>query len=513
MKTSYYLVTAAGLTVAAVVVYTQQSGRSGARELPPAATAQAKPSEPAEPAPFALAEMSLPPVVTPPDAPLVIPAANQAPVRPLPPMTVEPAIAAPTTPAAPLPQPQAAPTAPVVQPSTPAPLPIPPVISSPATPASPPPGTPAIPVISPIAPPTTLANPVPGPATPIAPVVVPPAPAENAAPETPIKPIAPAAPAVPPAIPPSAPVSPPLPAAPQAGSSGENPAAPIAPASPLVVPQQPVIQPNPTPQPAPMKPKSDAVSTPPVAPKPAAVLPQPAPLPTPSAQPKPLPLLPAPRRETAAPAAPGESKFIVVKGNKLIEGSISVVGEKAMIRQGSLERSMPKTDVLFVGESKDEVYRFMLAKLPPNDAAGRLGVARWCMFAGMREQALAEAREVLKLAPGNPSATQLVRTLEESLKLYPSDGSTPLATARPTGGTLEAEPDVDLTAEGATTFASHAQPVLANKCMECHARPDYPGSFKLIRVTGFEVGPQSTKANMRSTAAQLKKEDPLNSPL
>ena len=266
-----------------------------------------------------------------------------------------------------------------------------------------------------------------------------------------------------------------------------------------------------------MKPKSDAVSTPPqsppVAPSPAAVLPQPAPLPTPSAQPKPLPLLPAPRRETAAPAAPGESKFIVVKGNKLIEGSISVIGEKAMIRQGSLERSMPKTDVLFVGETKDEVYRFMLAKLPPNDAAGRLGVARWCMFAGMREQALAEAREVLKLAPGNPSATQLVRTLEESLKLYPSDGSTPLATARPTGGTLEAEPDVDLTAEGATTFASHAQPVLANKCMECHARPDYPGSFKLIRVTGFEVGPQSTKANMRSTAAQLKKEDPLNSPL
>jgi hypothetical protein len=49
--------------------------------------------------------------------------------------------------------------------------------------------------------------------------------------------------------------------------------------------------------------------------------------------------------------------------------------------------------------------------------------------------------------------------------------------------------------------------------MECHARADYAGAFKLVRVTGFEVGPQSTKANMRATASQLKKDDPLNSPL
>ena len=138
---------------------------------------------------------------------------------------------------------------------------------------------------------------------------------------------------------------------------------------------------------------------PPVAPPPTAVLPQPAPLPQP-AQPQPLPILPPPTREQPPAAGPGSGKFVVLKGNKLVEGSVSVAGEKAILRQGSLERVLPKTDVLFVAETKDEVYRFMLAQVPATDAAARLGVARWCMFAGLREQALTEAREMLKLQPG-----------------------------------------------------------------------------------------------------------------
>ncbi len=203
----------------------------------------------------------------------------------------------------------------------------------------------------------------------------------------------------------------------------------------------------------------------------------------------------------------------MVKGDKFIEGSVLVAGEKAIIRRGSLDSPIPKTDILFVAETKDEVYRFMLAKVKPTDAVARLKVARWCMFAGLRDQALTEAREVLKIQPSNAGAAELARSLEESLKEYPGDGSTPVPAKPPAGTLVTTEPEPDVTPEGATTFASRAQPVLANQCMDCHARPDYPGAFKLIRITGFEVGPQSTKANLRATAAQLKKDDPQNSPL
>lgn len=298
------------------------------------------------------------------------------------------------------------------------------------------------------------------------------------------------------------------------------PALPAPPALPLVSPTLPIgptppAQPQP-PAPEPSAPRGPNLPTPPagmVLPQPPTSVPVPPVPPVPSTPPvPPVPSvqLPAP---TPVPPAVGQSaqsgRFVVITGNKLIEGTATVSGEKVVIRQGAIDRTMPKADVLFIGQTRDDVYRYMLGKVPATDPTARLAVARWCMLNGLREQALTEAREVLKLQPTNTAAADLARSLEESLKQFPSDGSLP----KPQGGRLVTEPEPDVTPEGSTFFASRAQPILANQCMECHARPDYTGEFKLVRVTGFEVGPQSTLANLRATAAQLKKDDPLNSPL
>jgi hypothetical protein len=450
MKTSYCLVTAAGVAAAALAVYTAQyPGWSGAQELPPLPKRSANADDP--PGQLGIADGGLPPIVTPPDAPLVIPIAGKSPQLPIPPMTAEPGLASPIAPpAAPaLPKPPTVPTAPVAPPTVPA---IPPV-------------APAVPPVPTVEPPLTPPNAI----VPL-PLI------------EPVKPTPPATPALP--VPPVSPVE------------------PVKPATPTT---PPVAVPTINPTPPPVKPEV------PVAPPPSAVLPQPAPLPQPTTPPT-LPLLPPPSSENPA-AGPASGKFLVLKGNKLVEAGVSVAGEKAIIRQGSLERVVPKADVLYVAETPDEVYRFMLAKVSATDVAARLGVARWCMFAGLREQALTEAREILKLDARNISAADMARSLEESLKAFPADGSVPVVAAKTPGGALVAEIEPDVTPEGAAAFVSRAQPVLANQCMECHARPDYPGTFKLIRITGFEAGPQSTKANLRVTAAQLKKDDPLNSPL
>jgi hypothetical protein len=417
MKTSYCLVTAAGVAAAALAVYTAQyPGWSGAQEVPPLPMRGANAAQPAQ---LGVADGGLPPIVMPPDAPLVIPAAGKSPELPIPPMTAEPTLALPPVPPTPLPKLPTVP-APPASPPAPGPLPIP---------ALAPPTAPAVPPI------------------------------------VPVPPVESVKPAAPPALVP-----------------------PVRPAEPATAPV-----------------KSEV----PVAPAPTAVLPKPAPLP----QPQPLPILPPPTKDQTPAAGPASGKFVVLKGDKLVEASVSVAGEKAILRQGSFERTLPKTDVLFVAETQDDVYRFMLAKVSASDVAARLGVARWCMFAGLREQALAEAKEVLKLQPANTAAADMARSLEESIKLFPADGSGPVVAAKPPGGVLVSEPEPDITPEGATAYVSRAQPVLANQCMECHARADHSGAFKLIRITGFEAGPQSTKANMRATATQVKKDDPLNSPL
>jgi hypothetical protein len=497
MKTTFFLVPAAGIVAAAVTLY-HHSGRSGARELPPVPAATV-PLPPDAPPTLAVADLALPPVVTAPSVHILPVSAPAAPVaRPPEPAAVLPAI--PTVPAAPA-TPIAAPN---TLPKNPGALPAIPAAPS-AFPAIPPgqPVTPAAPVTAPaqpvasVTPPAAIAKVVPGnlpqppgtvaavssignlppaapvAAVPVAPVGVTPAPA-------------PPAPAVP------------VPPVPQAVPVAKTPA-----------PVTPTIPPTPA-VPVLVEPEGAPPKQPAAAPQPTQVLPQPAPLPVPTPVPQPAPVTPA---TPESPAAPGE-KFVVLKGNKLTEGSVTVAGEKAVLRQGSFERALPKGDVLFVGDTKDDVYKFMLAQVPPTDAAARMSVAKWCMFSGLREQALAEAREVLKLQPANTAAKSMVHSLEESLRNFPVGGS-PVVAAKPAGGgvLVSEERDPEVTAEGATSFSARAQPVLANQCMECHARADYAGAFKLIRITGFEVGPQSTKSNLLATSAQINRADPMNSPL
>jgi hypothetical protein len=116
-------------------------------------------------------------------------------------------------------------------------------------------------------------------------------------------------------------------------------------------------------------------------------------------------------------------KFVVLKDDKLIEGGVSVSGDTVVVRQGALDRPFPKSQVQYVAASRDEVYKFMLAKVSASDPAGRMRVARWCMYSGLREQALTEAREVQKLKPNDQTVTSLVRSLEQSLKEFPAADS------------------------------------------------------------------------------------------
>src|SRR5205814_2145149 len=102
----------------------------------------------------------------------------------------------------------------------------------------------------------------------------------------------------------------------------------------------------------------------------------------------------------AAPvAATPPTQFVLLHDGKVVEGVTTVTAEKVTVRVGALDRAYPKAQVEFVGASKDDVYKHRLAKVDAADPAARLKLARWCMFAGMRTQALAESREVLKIQP------------------------------------------------------------------------------------------------------------------
>src|SRR5205809_499655 len=102
------------------------------------------------------------------------------------------------------------------------------------------------------------------------------------------------------------------------------------------------------------------------------------PVPTPPA-PAPFPAVP-PVQAVPPPAANAPpTQLVLLADGKLVEGVTTVTAEKVTVKAGALDRTFPKAQVEFVGASKDEVYRHMLAKTDAADPAARLKLAKWCM--------------------------------------------------------------------------------------------------------------------------------------
>ncbi len=302
---------------------------------------------------------------------------------------------------------------------------------------------------------------------------------------------------------------------------------PAATAEPVKLPPLP---PPPTAAPAPAKlpvvppPLPPPTFTPPAplpaVPPPSAALPKAAPLPAPRAE-APQSLPPPTPVTTASPPAIGS--VAVMQDGKVVEGHVSRTGDKIVVRRGVVDQPFPAEQVKYVAKDKDDAYRLSLKDTKADDPAARLRLARWCMYNGMRENALTEAREAVRLEPANRTAAELARTLDESLRLYPGDGTTRVAPPAPPAPGLPAVPpppapvvsvpEPDIAPEAVVAFGPRVQPVLMNQCATCHAKEDYAGAFKLVAVASNETNPAATRQNLRAAAGQIKKSEPGASPL
>jgi hypothetical protein len=266
---------------------------------------------------------------------------------------------------------------------------------------------------------------------------------------------------------------------------------------------------------APASPKLPAVPPPaaPTTPLPAAPVVPPSPIPT---VPPPTPL--SPPTPLVAPTAPSIGSVVLLDDGKMVEGHVSEAAGKVVVRRGSIDQPFAKDHVQYIGKTKVDCYKFLLGKLKPDDAPGRFKLARWCMYNGLREQALDEAKAVVKLQPDHRLAADMARTMEESIRLFNADGTSkaePAGLPRPDGPksskVVESEPEIG--GEAAASFPRHVQPVLVNLCADCHAKPGYTGAFKMACGTLQDSDPAIARHNLKAAVAQVKKGDPGASPL
>jgi hypothetical protein len=207
------------------------------------------------------------------------------------------------------------------------------------------------------------------------------------------------------------------------------------------------------------------------------------------------------------PDEPAKGKVLILDNERTMEGDIERIGSQYRVHRKVGETWVPGDRVLRLCADVPAAYVYLRGRANLNDADERLRLADWCRQHGLREQALAEVQEAVRLRPNNVACRRLLENLQQALPVAD-------AAAKP----VAPEPEmpavpVDLTADAMGLFATKVQPILMNTCAGCHAS-DKAGKFRLTRSYDSEGGNRRIlQQNLTAVLAQVNLSEPRVSPL
>ena len=203
----------------------------------------------------------------------------------------------------------------------------------------------------------------------------------------------------------------------------------------------------------------------------------------------------------------------------LVLHSGNVVKGELMPRPGGYEVAVPGGQMLvsagnikFAARDMDDAYHRMRASFQNLSPDVHLHLARWCLSHQMKSAARREALDALHLDPNRQDAKGILESLarmERRLKESegkPKDLQQTIAESMVShrlslGG---------LPAEQARQFTLRIQPIMINKCAQCHA--SHKTEFQLVRY-GRIMKPRISEQNLAAVLAQVDLESPESSPL
>jgi hypothetical protein len=199
-------------------------------------------------------------------------------------------------------------------------------------------------------------------------------------------------------------------------------------------------------------------------------------------------------------------KVLVLDNDQLIEGDIRCDSEGYTVRRGNGETTIPAGRVVAVVADRRSAFSIVRRRSNTHDFDERIRLVRWCMENDLRNEALAEVKDLLRQRPSDPALLAL------------SDGlSMPPTTLQPNNPISESSDKVieiappNFNNESFSSFVSRIQPILMNACASCHAAGK-GGTFELVRV----IDGGNRKAALTNLNAVLKfvdRTNPLASPL
>ncbi len=112
--------------------------------------------------------------------------------------------------------------------------------------------------------------------------------------------------------------------------------------------------------------------------------------------------------------ADAQDRWVVLKNDQVIEGSIKPEGQKLVVTTQTGSRIViPKSKVRFVADSIADIYWDKWSRVDPDDPQSHVNLFRWCLKQGMLEEAQKQIELVAKTEDMEDQAGHLSRMAQE----------------------------------------------------------------------------------------------------
>ena len=207
---------------------------------------------------------------------------------------------------------------------------------------------------------------------------------------------------------------------------------------------------------------------------------------------------------------------VLLRNDNVLFGSATQQGDYVIVQRGhGNEIRLPRGDVACWAGSIRNLYQYRADHRPKGNLAALIKDAHWCLRYDLLDLAEADIRAALQLDPGQPEAKRLQRQLDR--RLSPNRSSVSYANTPPVvqpAGYSDDLPDLsgaDLAA--LASFAGEIQPMLINRCGNCHSHTS-PRLWKLTTPSaGGRVSARTARENLSAAMKFVDRQQPERSEL
>ena len=202
---------------------------------------------------------------------------------------------------------------------------------------------------------------------------------------------------------------------------------------------------------------------------------------------------------------------LLLRNDNVVFGVAQQDGEHVVVRRGDgTQLRIPREQVLCWADRLPDLYQYRLDHRVGSNVRVHLKEARWCLRYGLLRQAEDELRQVRRLDPASRQAELLRRQLAFATNDrlgHPPDAPTAIAgwNRFQSSVTIDRSPvqqvdhQIVIEPEMLHTFVSQVQPILINRCGNCHSHTRNLGWTLITPTRGTRTSARMARENYLAT--------------